>query len=88
MGQPPSDSEILRFSVLFGTDEIRDLVVHLGLSVIEWNNMKENHPHNIEVVNFLILIKWRERKTGIFRDLAKALTAMDVTTHKLCQVGL
>ena len=88
MGQTPSDSEIFRFSDQFDTDKIRELVIHLGLTVIEWKKMKENHPHNIEVVNFLILIKWRERKTGTFRDLAEALTAMDVTTHRLCQVGL
>jgi hypothetical protein len=83
----PSDSEIIRFSDQLDTDMMRELVVHLGLSVIEWKNMRVNHPHNIEAVNFFILIKWREKKTGIFRDLTEALTAMCVTTHKLCQVG-
>jgi hypothetical protein len=49
--------------------------------------MSENHPHSIEAVHFFILIKWREKKMGIFRDLTEALKAMRVTTHKLCQVG-
>jgi hypothetical protein len=82
-----SDSEIIRFSDQLDTDMMHGLVVHLGLSVIEWKNMRVNHPHNIEAANFFILIKWREKKTGIFRDLTKVLTAMCVTTHKLCQVG-
>ena len=87
MVQHPSDCEILRFSDQFDTNMIRKLVIHLGLNVYEWNHMIENHPFNIVVVKFLILIKWRDKKTGIFRDLAEALTAMGVTTHKLCQVG-
>ena len=87
MGQKPSDSEILRFSDQLDTDMMRELVIHLGLSVNEWKDMREDHPYNIAVVKFLILIKWREKKTGIFRDLTEAVTAMGVTTHKLCQVG-
>ena len=87
MGQKPSDYEILRFSDQLDTDMIRKLLIHLGLSANEWKEMREDHPYRIAVVKFFILIKWREKKTGIFRDLAKALTAMGVTTHKLCQVG-
>ena len=87
MGQNPSDSEILRFSDQFDTDQIRELVIHLGLSVNEWKDMREDHPHNIAMVKFLILIQWKEKKSGIFRDLATALTAMNVTTHTLCQVS-
>ena len=86
MVQHPSDREIGRFSNQFNTDMIRKLVIHLGLSASEWKNMREDHPCNTVVVKFLILIKWREQNTGIFRDLAEALTAMGVTTHKLCQV--
>ena len=86
MVQHPSDREICRFSSQFKAEEIYELVIHLGLSVTEWENMKYNHPRNIEVVKCLILIKWREQNTGIFRDLAEALTAMDVAKHMLCQV--
>ena len=86
MVQHPSDREIGRFSNQCNADMIRKLVIHLGLPVNEWNDMREDHPNSIKVVKFLILIKWREQNTGIFRDLAEALTAMDVTTHKLCQV--
>ena len=87
MRQKPSDSEILRFSDQFDTDKMRELVIHLGISVNEWNNMREDHSYSIAVVKFLILIKWRERKNGNFRVLTEAVTAMGVTTHKLCQVG-
>ena len=87
MCQRPSDSEILRFSDKIDADKMPELVIHLGLSINEWKNMREDHPYSIAVVKFLILIKWRERETGIFRDLSEAVTAMGVTTHKLCQVG-
>ena len=87
MDQHPSDCEILRFSDQFRTNEIRELVIHLGLSVNEWEDMREDHPHNIAMVKFLILIHWREKKSGIFRDLATALSDMKVTTHTLCQVS-
>jgi hypothetical protein len=84
--QHPSDCEIFRFSSQFKADEIYDLVIHLGLNVTEWEDMRDDHPCNIEVVKCLILIKWREQNTGIFRDLAEALTAIDVPKHMLCQV--
>ena len=86
MGQKPSDSEIIRFSDQFDTDKIRELIMHLGISVKEWKDMREDHPHNIAMVKFLILIKWREKTSGIFRDLYTALGKMDVKTHPLCQV--
>ena len=66
---------------------MRELVIHLGPSVNEWKDMREDHQYSIAMVKFFVLIKWRERKTGIFRDLTEAVTAMGVTTHKLCQVG-
>ena len=87
LDQNPSDSEILRFSDQLDTDEIRELVIHLGLSVKELKNMREDHPQNIAMVKFFILIHWREKKSGIFRDLARALSDMKVTTHTLCQVS-
>jgi hypothetical protein len=87
LGQKPSDSEILRFSDQLDTDDICKLVIHLGLPNKEWTKIRENHPYNIEMAKFFILIQWRESKSGIFRNLAKALTTMEVTTHKLCQVS-
>jgi hypothetical protein len=87
LGQRPNDSEILRFSDKIDTDRMYELVIHLGLVNNEWKDMKWDHQYSIGVAKFLILIQWRERKTGIFRDLSKAVTEMGVTTHKLCQVG-
>ena len=87
MGQMPSDSEIIRLSDQLDTDMIRKLVIHLGLTMVEWQNMRENYQHNSEALNFFILIRWREKKTGIFRDLDEALATICVTNHKLCQVG-
>jgi hypothetical protein len=63
------------------------LVIHLGITDEEWNIMEYNHPHNIEMVKFLILIKWRNDKPRIFRDFDTALGEMDVKEHKLCQVS-
>ena len=87
MLQNPSDCEILRFARHIESDVIHDLEIHLGITDDEWKDMTNDHPSSIAVVTFRILITWRERKNGTFRDLAEALTAMGVTTHKLCQVG-
>ena len=87
MLQNPSDCEILRFARHIESHVIHDLVIHLGITDREWKHMTHDHLYSIAVVTFRILITWRERKNGTFRDLAEALTAMGVTTHKLCQVG-
>ena len=87
MGQKPSDSEILRFSDQLDSDEIRKLVIYLGLPDKEWTKIREDHQHNIEMAKFFILIQLRKSKSVIFRNLATALTTMEVTTHKLCQVS-
>jgi hypothetical protein len=85
--QNPSDCEILRFAHHIESDVIHDLVIHLGITDREWKHVTYDHLYSSAVVTFRILITWRDRKTGTFRDLAEALTAMGVTTHKLCQVG-
>ena len=87
MGQIPSDSEIIRLSDQLDTNMIRKLVIHLGLTMAEWSNMRDNHLQNSEELNFFILIRWRNKKMGIFNDLNKALPTICVTNHKLCQVG-
>jgi len=86
LDQHPSDSEILRFSDQFTPDMMYDLILNLHITDKEWKDMEHDHPHNIAVVKFLIMRKWRENN-GIFRHLAAALKQMNVTTHKLCQVG-
>ena len=87
MDQNPSDSEILRFSDQLDPTEMYKLVILLGITDKEWKNMEYNHPHNIEMVKFLLLIKWRENKHGIFRDLDTALGEMELKAHLLCQVS-
>jgi len=87
LDQHPSDHEILRFSDQFDSDMMYDLVLHLGISDNEWTDMRDDHPRNITMVKFLIMIKWRETKSGIFRDLDTALEKIEVNAHKLCQVG-
>ena len=87
MDQNPSDSEILRFSDQFDHTMMYNLVLHLGITDQEWKDMEYNHPGNIAVVRFLIMTKWREVKSGKFRDVFAALEKMKVDEHKLCQVG-
>jgi hypothetical protein len=87
LDQNPSDSEILRFSDQFDPTMMYCLVLHLGITDKEWKDMDHNHPSNIAVVRFLIMRKWRETKSGTFRDVFEALEKMKDDTHKLCQVG-
>ena len=87
MDKNPSDSELLRFSDQFDRTTMYKLVLHLGITDQEWKDMECNHPRNIAVVRFLIMRKWRETKSGKFRDVFAALEKMEDDTHKLCQVG-
>ena len=87
LDQSPSDSEILRFSDQFDHTMMYNLVLHLGITDQEWKDMEYNHPGNIAVVRFLIMAKWREAKSGKFRDVFAALEKMKVDEHQLCQVG-
>ena len=87
MLQNPSDCEIFRLSRQFDSDGIYELVIHLGITDNEWNDMVKNHSYSITMVKFHILITWRERETGTFHDLEEALKTMGVTKHTLCQVG-
>ena len=87
LDQSPSDSEILRFSDQFDPTMMYYLVLHLGITDQEWKDMEYNHPGNIAVVRFLIMTKWREAKSGKFRDVFAALEKMKVDEHQLCQVG-
>ena len=87
MDQNPSDSEILRFSDQLDHNMMYKLVILLGITDKEWKDMEYNQQHNIEMVKFLLLIKWRENNHGIFRDLDTALGEMELEAHPLCQVS-
>jgi hypothetical protein len=66
---------------------MHELVILLGITNNEWKNMECDHPHNIAMVKFRILIKWREKEYGIFRDLDTVLKELGVKAHVLCQVS-
>ncbi|CAC5410008.1 unnamed protein product [Mytilus coruscus] len=51
----------------------------------EWNDMVENYPRNTQMVKFLTLIDLRENGKR-FKDLAKGLSEMKITTHTLCMM--
>ncbi|XP_071122883.1 uncharacterized protein [Mytilus edulis] len=85
MNQMPSDIELQRFASRCDETTIRELAIHLGMSHQEWEDLRCNF-NRIEVVKYRILVNWREKYSGKFRNIAKALTDMDLPTHKLCQI--
>ena len=93
MGLRPTDQHLVRLAGLVAGAKFHELVIHLGLSNISWENISTKYQeYDQTVVNFLALCKWRQQKnTGMdttsFKDLSVALTAINHHTHVLCQVG-
>jgi len=89
----PTDQHLVRLAALVPYDIFYDLVIHLGLSDLSWNNIKEQYRgYDIKVVNFVALCDWRQQKKKkmkktSFKDLSDALTKVDYNQHVLCQVG-
>ncbi|XP_071121341.1 uncharacterized protein [Mytilus edulis] len=85
LNQTPSDIELQRFSSRCDETTIRELSIHLGMSFQEWEELRSNY-YRVEVVKYRILINWREKCSGKFSNIAKALTDMHLPTHTLCQI--
>ena len=89
----PSDQHLVRLAGLVQFDKFYELVIHLGLSNVSWNNIVDQYRgYDRKVVNFMALCEWRQQKykdmeTTSFKDLSVALTAIDHHRHVLCQVG-
>ncbi|XP_063417181.1 uncharacterized protein LOC134699512 [Mytilus trossulus] len=84
--QIPSDIELQRFSSRFDETTIRELAIHLGMALQEWDDLKSNNPRCVQIVKYRILVNWRENCSGTFKNMWNALTKMELTTHMLCQV--
>ncbi|XP_076116493.1 uncharacterized protein LOC143083961 [Mytilus galloprovincialis] len=84
--QIPSDIELQRFSSRFDETTIRELAIHLGMALQEWDDLKSNNPRCVQIVKYRILVNWREKCSGTFKNMWNALTKMELTTHMLCQV--
>jgi hypothetical protein len=89
----PTDKHLVRLAGLVQFDKFYELVTHLGLSDISWNNNLEQYRgYDLKVVNFVALCEWRQQKKQkmkktSFKDLSDALTEVDYNQHVLCQVG-
>ncbi|CAG2209483.1 unnamed protein product [Mytilus edulis] len=85
LNQIPSDVELYRLTA--GCDEttIRELAIYLGMTLQDWDTLRSDNAR-IEIVKYRILVNWREKYSGKFSSIAKALTDMDLPVHTLCQV--
>ncbi|XP_071122859.1 uncharacterized protein [Mytilus edulis] len=86
LNQIPSDIELQRFASACDENTIRELAIHLGMTFKAWEELQRNYPDYIQIVKYRILVNWREKFSGRFINIAKALTEMKLTTHMLCQV--
>ncbi|XP_063417191.1 uncharacterized protein LOC134699524 [Mytilus trossulus] len=86
LNQIPSDIELQRFASACDENTIRELAIHLGMTFKAWEELQRNNPDYIQIVKYRILVNWREKCSGKFINIAKALTEMKLTTHMLCQV--
>ena len=89
----PTDQHLVRLAALVPHGIFYELVIHLGLSSLSWNNIIEQYRgYDVKVVNFVALWDWRQQKKKkmkktSFKDLSDALTKVDYNQHVLCQVG-
>ncbi|XP_063419351.1 uncharacterized protein LOC134702299 [Mytilus trossulus] len=85
LDQIPSDVELHRLTS--GCDEttIRELAIHLGMTLQDWETLRSDNDR-IAIVKYRILVNWRDKYSGRFSRIAKALTDMDLPVHTLCQV--
>ncbi|CAC5364289.1 unnamed protein product [Mytilus coruscus] len=85
LNQKPSDIELQRFVSPCDVSTVRELAIHLGMTLKEWEDLRENYDR-IEIVKCRILVDWREKHKGRFSNIAKALKDMKLDTHMLCRV--
>ncbi|XP_071123586.1 uncharacterized protein [Mytilus edulis] len=85
LNQIPSDIELQRFSSRCEETVIRELAIHLGMTLHEWEKLRSDYEF-VDIVKYRVLVLWREKYSGRFINIAKALQDMDLTTHTLCQV--
>ncbi|XP_052065519.1 uncharacterized protein LOC127705234 [Mytilus californianus] len=85
LNQIPSDIELQRFSSRCEETLIRELAIHLGITLHEWGKLRSDYEF-VDIVKYRVLVAWREKYSGRFSNIAKALQDMDLTTHTLCQV--
>ena len=89
----PTDQHLVRLAGLVPYGKFDELVIHLGLSNLSWNNILEQYRgYDVRVVNFVSLCEWRQQKKKkmkkiSFKDLSDAFTKVDYHQHVLCQVG-
>lgn len=86
LNQIPSDIELQRFSSRCEETVIRELAIHLGMTLHEWEKLRSDYEF-VDIVKYRVLVSWREKYSGRFINIAKALQDMDLTTHTLCQVN-
>ncbi|CAC5403813.1 unnamed protein product [Mytilus coruscus] len=85
LNQIPSDIELQRFSSRCEETVIRELAIHLGITLNEWETLRSKHEF-VDIVKYRVLVTWREKYSGRFSNIAKALQDMSLSTHTLCQV--
>ncbi|XP_076070272.1 uncharacterized protein LOC143041969 [Mytilus galloprovincialis] len=85
LDQKPTDIELQRFVSPCDVTTVHDLAIHLGMTFQEWEDLRDNYDR-IEIVKCRILVNWRDRYKGKFRDIAKALSNMNCNLHMLCRV--
>ncbi|XP_076083820.1 uncharacterized protein LOC143054683 [Mytilus galloprovincialis] len=55
------------------------------MTLQDWDTLRSDNAR-IEIVKYRILVNWREKYSGKFSSISKALTDMDLPVHTLCQV--
>ncbi|CAG2254340.1 unnamed protein product [Mytilus edulis] len=81
----PTDLHLRRLSVMYGSNDIRDLAIHLGLSATDVDNtVNTGDP---KLWNFEVIRQCRDSHAVTFKDIKRAVAAAGKGhIHKLCKL--
>ncbi|XP_076088947.1 uncharacterized protein LOC143059351 [Mytilus galloprovincialis] len=83
----PTDLHLRRLSVMYSSNDIRDLAIHLGLSATDVDNtVNTGDP---KLWNFEVIRQCRDSHAVTFKDIKRAIAAaVKGHIHTLCKVNI
>ncbi|XP_076070793.1 uncharacterized protein LOC143042396 [Mytilus galloprovincialis] len=81
----PSDLHLRRLALMFSFNEVRELAIHLGLSVTDVDNTL--HTSDPKIWNFEVIRQCRDSHAVTFKEIKDAIEATGRgNIHKLCKL--
>ena len=87
--QKPSELQIGKIVPQLTFEQLKPVLIHLGLSYTEIETLRCDYQENIQNAMFLCLQLWRRKKLdATLADIKNALEKEENYTHILCKVNM